>query len=141
LELEGFTALLISILIISLVMITVCTFFLGRNRWRSNALQKTVGGVISFFALTGLTFVILFANYHNRFSESYMIYSGGFYIAIIFFTFVFFGGMKNVLFPTQLNEPKRISKPKKEKFSEKDKKRSKLIGYIEEIDETAKEED
>ena len=142
-DLVGYSAVIISFLVISLVMITVCTFFLGRNRWRNNALQRSAGGAVSLFSLIGLIAVILFAIYHINNSESYMKYFIGFYVAIIFFSFVFLGGLKNMIFPNQIPKPIITPPPTQEKFlpkKEKDEKRSKLFEYIDEIDDSSKEE-
>lgn len=142
-DLTGFSVVIILFLFISLIVITVSVFFLGRNKWRSNTLQKSAGGSISFFSLMGLMAVILFAVYHNNNSETHMKYSGGFYIAIIFYSFVFFAGLKNIIFPNQLRKPKITSPPTQEKLiSEevKDEKRSKLFDYIEKIDDSAKDD-
>ena len=142
-DLVGYSAVIISFLIISLVMITVSTFFLGKNRWRSNTLQKSAGGAVSLFSLVGLTAVILFAFYHNNYNESYMKYFIGFYVAIIFFSFVFLVGLKNIVFPNQIPKPIITPPPSQEKFlpeKQKDEKRSKLFDYIDEIDDSSKEE-
>ena len=142
-DLPGFSALIISFLFISLIMITISVFFLGRNIWRSNALQRFAGGSILLFSLIGIITVILFAVYHSSYSEAYMNYTGGFYIAIIFYSFMFFAGLKNIIFPNQLKRPKITPPPTQEELipeEEKDEKRSKLFEYIEKIDETARED-
>jgi len=142
-DLVGFSAVIIAFLFISIVMITVSIFFLGKNRWRNETLQRSAGGSVSLFAVIGLISVILFAIYHKNNSESYMTYFAGFYIALIFFSLVFLGGIKNIFITNQLSKPIITPPPTKEELlpeDKKDEKRSKLFDYIEEIDETAKEE-
>jgi hypothetical protein len=142
-DLNGYSVAIFALLIVSLAMITIFTFFLGRNRWRNKALQRSAGGTISLFSLIGILTVILFAVYHINYSEPYMRYSGGFYLAIIFYTFTFFGGMKNIFLTNQISKPVITPPPSQEELlpeEEKDEKRSKLFDYIEEIDETAKDD-
>ena len=143
-ELPNYNVGILVLIIISVIFLFFSAFFLGRNRWRSNTLQRIAGIVFSIAAVIGLTSVLLFRSFYRTIYYPDIDFYIAYFVGLVYFPIAFLGGLRSVFFPSQIPKPIITPGPEQEGVlmdeEKKDKKRRKLFQEIEYIEEVAKDE-
>jgi len=142
--LPNFNVWILVFVIISAVFLFSSAFFLGKNKWRSNKLQRIAGIVFSAAAIIGLTSILMFRSFYRLSYYPDMDFYIGYYVGLVYFPIAFIGGLRSLFFPSQLLKPVITPGPEQEGIlmdeEKKDKKRRKLFKQIDYIEEVAKDD-
>ncbi len=143
-DLPNYSVVIFIFIIISTVFLFCSAFFLGKNRWRSNTLQRIAGIVFSAAAIIGLTSVLMFRSFYRLTYYPDMDFYIAYYVGLVYFPIAFIGGLRSLFFPSQLPKPVITPGPEQEGIlmdeEKKDKKRRKFFKQIDYIEEVAKDD-
>ena len=143
-SLPNYSVLIFIFVITSILLLSSSVFFLGKNKWRSNKLQRIAGIVFSVAAIVGLSSVLMFRSFYRLTYYPDMDFYIAYFVGLVYFPIAFIGGLRSILFPSQLPKPVITPAPEQEGLlldeEKKDKKRRKLFQQIEYIDEVAKDD-
>lgn len=142
--LPNYSIVIFIFIVISAVFLFCSAFFLGKNKWRSNKLQRIAGIVFSISAIIGLASVLMFRSFYRLTYYPDMDFYIAYYVGLVYFPVAFLGGLRSAFFPTQLPKPVITPGPEQEGIlmdeEKKDKKRRKLFKQIDYIEEVAKDD-
>ncbi|MCK5046307.1 MAG: hypothetical protein KAS22_06990 [Candidatus Heimdallarchaeota archaeon] len=143
-DLPNYSVVIFIFIIISTVFLFCSAFFLGKNRWRNNTLQRIAGIIFSAAAIVGLASVLMFRSFYRLTYFPDMDFYLAYYVGLVYFPIAFIGGLRSLFFPSQLPQPVITPGPEQEGIlmdeEKKDKKRRKLFKQIDYIEEVAKDD-
>ncbi|NHJ32848.1 MAG: hypothetical protein FK732_08295 [Asgard group archaeon] len=142
--LPNYSIAILILVIVSAILLFSSAFFLGKNKWRSNTLQRIAGMVFSASAIIGLTSILMFRSFYRLTYYPDMDFYIAYYVGLVYFPLAFIGGLRSIFFPSQLPKPVITEGPEQEGLlmdeEKKYKKRRKLFQQIEYIEEVAKDD-
>lgn len=142
--LPNYSIVIFIFIVISAVFLFCSAFFLGKNKWRSNTLQRIAGMVFSISAIIGLASILMFRSFYRLTYYPDMDFYIAYYVGLVYFPIAFIGGLRSIFFPSQLPKPVITPGPEQEGIlmdeEKKDKKRRKLFKQIDYIEEVAKDD-
>lgn len=143
-DLPNYSVLIFINISTSVLLLSGSVFFLGKNRWRSNKLQRVAGIIFSVAAIIGLTSVLMFRSFYRLTYYPDMDFYIAYYVGLVYFPIAIIGGLRSIFFPSQLPKPVITPGPEQEGIlmdeEKKDKKRRKLFKQIDYIEEVAKDD-